>query len=202
VLQGKPAYVYSEEQCCSLIQAGAKRGDVPFIELVWERLCRDVKRPGREQETPAGVQSIIASFAGAASSSAAADSADAGAAGTNSGGSSSSSQQSLATAAAAAGGGAATEADPARQASANAHLAVIQALVQCDAFDKAFSYIHDMEQVYGQDPACSVYHGLRFFPESLGTEAKLAAAFAKLQKRKVRWAVCVGRGGAGVKPTL
>jgi hypothetical protein len=62
---------------------------------------------------------------------------------------------------------------------------LVKSLIECEAYGKAFEYLYAMEQVYGGRPACSVYQGVRAFPEALDTEPKIAAAFAQLKARKV-----------------
>lgn len=73
--------------------------------------------------------------------------------------------------------------------SKDAYAAAVKAFVECEAYGKAFEFLHSMGQLFGDVPVCSVYQGVRCFPESLDTEAKIAAAFSQLKARKVG---CVG----------
>lgn len=170
-LQGFEPYVYSEFQCIDLMMSAAKANDVPFIDTIWQRLCRDLQRNRLDNDkTQARIKSD-SEIVKAISRGGAAPSEDD-------------------TAAAAAASDSSSKKRKQQRAKANTHASAVKAYVMCEAYGKAFEMLHTMEQLYPGDEFCSVYSGVRFFPESLDTETKLGAAFEQLQLRKVGLSVC------------
>lgn len=166
--QGCQPYVYSEFQCIDLMSSAARANDAPFIDTMWQRLSDDLQRDrsGNSKAAPRAFINADSDIVRAISGDAVAPSDDA---------------------EPDAGDAAPTERKP---PSAQAHTEVIRAYVMCEAYGKAFELLHSMEQLYPGDAACSVYSGVRFFPESLNTEAKIGAAFEQLQLRQVRCFFC------------
>lgn len=162
-MQGYQPYVYSEFQCIDLMSSAARANDVPFIDTMWQRLSDDLQRDrsGNSKEAPGSRINVDSDIVRAISGDAVAPS-DA---------------------------PAAIGAAP-KPPSARAHTEVIRAYVMCETYGKAFELLHSLEQLYPGHAACSVYSGVRFFPESLNTEAKIGAAFEQLQQRQVRCVVC------------
>lgn len=155
--------MYSEFQCIDLMSSAARANDVPFIDTMWQRLSDDLQRDrsGNSKVAPGSRIDANSDIVRAISGDAAApvDGLDA-----------------------------PMEPKP-KPPSAHAHTEVIRAYVMCEAYGKAFELLHSLEQLYPGDAACSVYSGVRFFPESLNTEAKIGAAFEQLQQRQVRCVV-------------
>jgi hypothetical protein len=170
--QGRPPYVYNDFQCIGLMASAAKSNDVAFIETMWQRMCEDVTRdPSSNARAPLFDSSskLVNDISGDASGDPALQDVVSG-----------SSKNSSAK----------KKQQQQKHPSAAAYAQLVKALVECEAYGKAFEYLYAMEQVYGGKPACSVYQGVRAFPEALDTEPKIAAAFAQLKARKV----------GGVKP--
>jgi hypothetical protein len=64
--------------------------------------------------------------------------------------------------------------------------AVVKAYVDCKDFGKVLQLIADLEKVYGNTRATSVYGGLSFLPiDELRKEEDIAAVFTQLKARKV-----------------
>jgi hypothetical protein len=77
--------------------------------------------------------------------------------------------------------------------------AVVKAYVDCKDFGKVLQLIADLEKVYGNTRATSVYGGLSFLPiDELRKEEDIAAVFTQLKARKVCVIVSGGREFCGL----
>jgi hypothetical protein len=84
------------------------------------------------------------------------------------------------------------------QPSPAAFKAVVKAYVDSKDFGKALQLVAELEKVYGNTRATSVYGGLSFLPiDELKKEEDIAAVFTQLKARKVRVAVLGLHGGIG-----